>query len=169
VWQADSEGYSRGLRVGLLEGASILNEVYVNHVYATGVSGLEARCKEAQQVLITKADEASHQPAAAPTLSPDAPDLREQWARVDAEIGGKAMHVAAFDDGVNCATPATPAIQQEGAALDERTAFEEWARNDYGLADGDLKIVHEDRYFWVTATNMWLAWQARAALTKGQK
>lgn len=53
---------------------------------------------------------ASRQLATAPKLSPDAPDLRDQWARVDAELGAKAMHVAAFDDGVNCATHAQAAV-----------------------------------------------------------
>ncbi len=31
--------------------------------------------------------------------------LRNQWAEVDKELGSKAMHIAAFDDGVNVSAP----------------------------------------------------------------
>ena len=69
LWDANAEGYMTGLRVGLLEGASILREVYVNHVFHTGVHGFDARCKEAEQVLIEKANAAL---AAHPAPSSDA-------------------------------------------------------------------------------------------------
>lgn len=80
--ESENDGYARGLRVGLLEGASILREVYINHVYATGVAGLELRCKKAEQVLIEKADAASQQPAAAPDQSGDIFDLIREWAHL---------------------------------------------------------------------------------------
>lgn len=65
---AEDKGYASGLRVGLLEGASILREVYVNHGFHTGLKGLEDRCKEAEQVLIAKAD--AECPAQQPSAEP---------------------------------------------------------------------------------------------------
>jgi len=46
-------------------------------------------------------------PAAAPVAG-DYNALRGQWAAVDKEIGGKACHVLAFDDGVNVAAAPAP-------------------------------------------------------------
>lgn len=37
-------------------------ERYVNHVYATSLKGLDDRCRQAEQVLLKKADEATTPP-----------------------------------------------------------------------------------------------------------
>lgn len=58
LWDANAEGHMTGLRVGLLEGAGIIREVYVNHIFHTGAKGFEDRCKNAEQVLLEKADAA---------------------------------------------------------------------------------------------------------------
>lgn len=64
---AEDKGSASGYRVGLLEGASLIREVLTNHVFHTGLKGLEDRCKQAEEVLLTKADSATapvSQPAA---------------------------------------------------------------------------------------------------------
>jgi hypothetical protein len=62
--------------------------------------------------------------------------------------------------------PATPAIQQEGAALDERAAFEAWCYDKHTIGGPERGLKE---YANSGTQAAWVVWQARAALTKGQK
>lgn len=95
---------------------------------------------------------ASQQPAAAQQ------DINDALDRADVEDAARF--------------PATPAIQQEGAALDERAAFEAWAVTDSGgwldlaLRRNALGDEHTNigDYTDDDVQSQWEAWQARAAL-----
>ena len=73
--EAEDKGSASGYRAGLLGAASVVREVYVNHVFHTGLAGLESRVKQAEQVILEKADQPA--PTAAPEQAGELEMFRE--------------------------------------------------------------------------------------------
>jgi len=100
------DDYSAGLRVGLLEGAGTVRELYVNHVYHTGLAGMEERARKAEQVSLEKADEAF---TSAPAAAPAAPAVAQLAEPFDEQLMfehvERGSDLTRLDDGFDYANP----------------------------------------------------------------
>jgi hypothetical protein len=111
---AEDKGYTGGYRVGLLEGASVARELYVNHVYHTGVDGLLARCHEAEQYLITKA-EAEATPATVASDTTPSVDARERALEEAAKLAENMnSHGEFIAEQIRALKATHPAVGGEG-------------------------------------------------------
>ncbi|RSZ60013.1 hypothetical protein HF313_14965 [Massilia atriviolacea] len=79
VQQAAPSDYTDGLRTGLMQGATIARQLFVQHCHHHGVEGLLKRCEEAEQKLIEAARTAAPAQPAIPAQqkSIDTPEFRK--------------------------------------------------------------------------------------------
>lgn len=91
----DERAYADGLRVGLLEGASTVRGLFLNHVHNTGVDGLLHRCEKAEQHLIEKAERTTLPPSAGAPVKAKrvTQEARTAMAEIQADVADVALGI----------------------------------------------------------------------------